>query len=77
MKYKKTESDENFEKELRECYRSCFRNKAGERVIKDLERFARANLIDRNDPNPNSAIYRIAQLNIIERIKQKLGESND
>ena len=43
---------------------------SGNRILRDLKIFCSATVIDRLDPNPNAAVYRMGQQSIIDRIEK-------
>jgi hypothetical protein len=49
-------------------YTELFATKNGQAVLQDLERIVNMTKIDADNPNPNSALYKCAQLALIHRI---------
>lgn len=62
----------NMADDLRDAYRAVFDCPAGKKVIDDLERIAFKATIDLADPNPNAALYRCAQLDLVKRIRNMI-----
>jgi hypothetical protein len=54
------------------AYQAVFNTPAGNAVLADLERIVNATKLDANNPNPNSAIWKCAQLNLVQRILNQL-----
>ncbi len=65
--------------ELKQVYRAVFDTGAGERVLEDLRWLADRTKVDRNNPNPQAALYRAAQHDLINFIERMLiiGEDTD
>ena len=53
-------------------YKTVFNSPAGDAVLADLERIVNATKLDANNPNPNSAIWKCAQQNLVQRILNQL-----
>lgn len=53
-------------------YKAVFNSPAGREVLADLERIVNATKLDANNPNPNSAIWKCAQQNLVQRILNQL-----
>jgi len=53
-------------------YKAVFMTLTGQEVLTDLTRVANRTPINADSPNPNSAIYRIAQQDLIKYILNKL-----
>lgn len=44
----------------------------GRKVLKDFERIANSTSVDKKDPNPYAAIYRVAQQQFVNEIKNRI-----
>jgi hypothetical protein len=53
-------------------YQEVFNNPAGQAVLDDLERITNGTKIDSNNPNSGSAIWKCAQLALLQRIYNQL-----
>ena len=53
-------------------YKTVFNSPAGDAVLADLERIVNATKLDANNPNPNSAIWKFAQQNLVQRSLNQL-----
>jgi hypothetical protein len=53
-------------------YTEVFATPAGQSVLADLERIVQMTRIDSDNPNANSAIYKCAQLNLLQRIYNQI-----
>lgn len=56
------------EDNLRQAYHDIFTSPQGKVVLDDLERIANQTKIDSDNPNPNAAVYKAAQLALLKRI---------
>ena len=56
-------------KELQQHYRRVFDTDSGEQVLLDLERVTNTTRVTADSPNPYSAIYQVAQQQLLKRIK--------
>jgi hypothetical protein len=56
---------------MKTLYQRLFGTADGQAVLADLERIINATRLDANDPNPNSAIWKCAQLNLVQRIRNQ------
>lgn len=65
------------EQKIRNAYKIVFGTGAGELVLADLQRIASSYSIDKHNPNPQSALYAIAQQDLINRIYNRIGDAND
>lgn len=54
-------------------YQAVFATPQGQAVLDDLERIVNGTKIDSNDPNANSAVWKCAQLALLQRIYNQLG----
>lgn len=54
---------------LKQAYKLCFENANGEAVLGDLERVTNQTRITSDSPNPHAAIYKVAQQQLIQRIR--------
>jgi hypothetical protein len=59
-------------KQLKECYLRVFDTDSGRAVMQDLERITNQTRISSDAPNSNSAIYKIAQQQLIQRIRNMM-----
>lgn len=59
-------------KQLKECYLRVFDTDSGRAVMNDLERITNQTRISSDAPNSNSAIYKIAQQQLIQRIRNMM-----
>jgi len=59
-------------KQLKECYLRVFDTDSGRAVMHDLERITNQTRISSDAPNANSAIYKIAQQQLIQRIRNMM-----
>lgn len=59
-------------KQLKECYLRVFDTDSGRAVMQDLERITNQTRISSDSPNSNSAIYKIAQQQLIQRIRNMM-----
>lgn len=57
---------------MKHTYQRLFNTADGQAVLADLERIINATKMDANDPNPNSAIWKCAQLSLVQRILNQL-----
>ena len=55
-------------------YKQVFNTPAGRAVLADLDRIVNATKLDANMPNPNSAVWKCAQLSLVQRIVNQLEE---
>jgi hypothetical protein len=55
-------------------YRELFSTANGAAVLEDLERIVQMTRLDANDPNANSAIWKCAQLALLQRIYNQITE---
>lgn len=53
-------------------YRALFNTPNGEAVLADLERIAQMTRLDSDNPNANSAIWKCAQLALLQRIYNQM-----
>ncbi len=60
--------------QLQQHYRQVFESPAGEAVIDDLERVTNQTRVSSDSPNPYSAVYIIAQQQLIRRIRNMCKE---
>lgn len=58
--------------ELQQVYQAVFDGPAGERILADLRWLADRTRVDRNNPNPQAALYRAAQHDLINFIERML-----
>jgi hypothetical protein len=54
------------------AYKQVFNTPAGRAVLADLDRIVNATKLDANMPNPNSALWKCAQLSLVQRIVNQL-----
>ena len=59
-------------KQLKECYLRVFDTDSGRAVMNDLERITNQTRISSDAPNSNSAVYKIAQQQLIQRIRNMM-----
>ena len=57
---------------MKNIYQAVFATDAGQAVLQDLERIVNATRLDANNPNANSAIWRCAQLSLVQRIRNQM-----
>ena len=60
---------------MKHTYQKLFRSPEGQAVLADLERIVNATKLDANNPNPNSAVWKCAQLSLVQRIVNQLEEA--
>ena len=53
-------------------YKELFMTPNGQAVLADLERIVNMTRLDAENPNPNSALYKCAQLALMQRIYNQL-----
>jgi hypothetical protein len=58
--------------DINDSYSNVFETPEGRNVLSDLERVANLTKIDANNPNSGAAIYKLAQLSLVQRIKNQL-----
>ena len=58
--------------ELKEAYLSTFGSPRGKLILQDLERIINSTRVTADDPNPNSSIFKVAQQQLISRIKNMM-----
>jgi hypothetical protein len=58
--------------ERRSLYLQVFNTDAGQQVLADLERIANSNPVNGANPDSNAAIYKVAQLALIQTIKKTM-----
>jgi hypothetical protein len=64
--------EEDTETTLVESYKKVFDANAGRSVLADLERVANQTKIDANSPDSNAAVWKCAQLALIQRVRNQL-----
>lgn len=57
------------QKELQQHYKRVFDTPSGEQVLSDLERVTNTTRLTADSPNPYSAIYIVAQQQLLKRIR--------
>ena len=57
------------QKEIQEHYKRVFDNDSGRQVLLDLERVTNTTRVTADSPNPYSAIYIVAQQQLLKRIR--------
>jgi ribosomal protein S12 len=57
---------------MNDKYIKTFNTPEGRAVLSDLERIINLTKIDSDNPNPNSALYKCAQLALLNRIMNQL-----
>lgn len=60
--------------QLQQFYRQVFESPAGKHVLDDLERIINQTRITSDSPNPYSAVYVVAQQQLIRRMKNMCKE---
>jgi hypothetical protein len=55
--------------ELQQHYKRIFETTSGKVVLADLERITNTTRVTSDNPNPNSAIYIVAQQHLLKRIR--------
>ncbi len=58
--------------ELKDAYLAVFNTPRGQLVIKDLERIINGTRVTADAPNPYSAIFKVAQQQLIQRINNMM-----
>jgi hypothetical protein len=53
-------------------YKELFNTPNGQAVLEDLERIVNITKLDAENPNPNSAVYKCAQLALLSRIYNQI-----
>ena len=53
-------------------YKELFMTPNGQAVLQDLERIVNMTRMDADNPNPNSALYKCAQLALMQRIYNQI-----
>ena len=53
-------------------YKELFMTPNGQAVLEDLERIVNMTRMDADNPNPNSALYKCAQLALMQRIYNQI-----
>lgn len=53
-------------------YKELFMTPNGQAVLEDLERIVNMTRMDADNPNPNSAVYKCAQLALMQRIYNQI-----
>ena len=56
------------QKEIQEHYKRVFETPSGQQVLLDLERVTNTTRVTADSPNPYSAIYLVAQQQLLKRI---------
>lgn len=59
--------------EDRAAYVAVFTSAAGRRVLKDIYRLAFTVRIDKDDPNPDAAVFMAGQMTLVQTIMNKAG----
>lgn len=59
---------------LKAVYKETFNTDAGQLVLEDLERIVAQLTIENRNPNPNAAIWKVAQLDIVKRIRKMIND---
>lgn len=54
-------------------YRELFNTPNGQAVLADLERITHMTRLDADNPNPQSAVWKCAQLSLLQRIYNQMG----
>jgi ferredoxin-NADP reductase len=62
--------------QLQQFYRQVFESPAGKQVLEDLERIINQTRITSDSPNPYSAVYVVAQQQLVRRIRNMCKERN-
>jgi hypothetical protein len=62
------------ENEMNKNYTAVFQTAAGQRVLDDLDRVVNMTKIDANNPNPNSAVWKVAQQALLQRIYNQIDQ---
>lgn len=57
--------------EKRSMFKQLFLSEMGQRVLEDIERVANTTKVDGDNPNSNAAIYKTAQLALVQYIKKQ------
>jgi hypothetical protein len=57
------------QKEIQEHYKRVFETPSGQQVLSDLERVTNTTRVTADSPNPYSAIYIVAQQQLLKRIR--------
>lgn len=57
---------------MKDAYQAVFQTPAGQRVLDDLDRVVNMTKIDANNPNANSAIWKVAQQALLQRIYNQM-----
>ena len=57
------------QKEIQEHYKRVFETPSGQQVLLDLERVTNTTRVTADSPNPYSAIYIVAQQQLLKRIR--------
>lgn len=61
---------------LRAAYLACFDTPEGKVVLRDLGRISTLNKINADCPDSGAAIYRVAQQDLVRRIKRMIGDDD-
>ena len=60
------------QRDIQKAYLKIFQSNEGMQVLEDLERIANQTKLDAENPNPNTAIWKCAQLSLIQRINNQI-----
>ena len=61
--------------QLKECYLRVFDSASGKTVLADLERVTNQTRITADAPDPHSAIFKIAQQQLLQRIRNMMEQT--
>lgn len=59
--------------EERAAYQAVFGSGAGQRVLKDIYRLAFTVRLDKDNPNPDAAVFMAGQMTLVQTIMSKAG----